>query len=124
MLDYVVSSAIAEWLAYALELSAAIAAGLGDGLRAARLAGAAAGIREKAGMPITGSDAALLERYLAPTRAAAAAGAWQAELAAGRVAQPAAGDHAAARRSQPFKRDVPARGGTRAGVSADGSRPW
>ena len=51
-LDYVVSSGDTEFLANTLELSACVAADLGDGLRAARLAGAAEGIREQAGMPI------------------------------------------------------------------------
>jgi predicted ATPase/class 3 adenylate cyclase len=91
MLDYVAGVSDTGLVAHALELAAAITAGLGDGLRAARLAGAAERIREKTGMPITKSDAALLERYLAPARAAAAPGAWQAELAAGRkLSQPQA----------------------------------
>ena len=53
MLDYVVSSGDPEFLATTLELSACIAADLGEGLRAARLAGAAEAIRQKRGMPIT-----------------------------------------------------------------------
>ena len=68
-----------------LELSAGVAAHLGDGLRAARLAGAAEDIREKAGMPITEPDAALLERFLAPMRATIPREVWDAELAAGRA---------------------------------------
>jgi tetratricopeptide (TPR) repeat protein len=91
MVDYVAGVGDSMLVAHALELAAATTAGLGDGLRAARLAGAAAGVRETTGMPITTSDAALLERYLAPARAAAAPGAWQAELAAGRgLSQPQA----------------------------------
>ena len=91
MLDYVAGASDTGLVPHALELAAAITAGLGDGQRAARLAGAAEGIRERTGMPITRSDAALLERYLAPGRAAAAPGAWQAELAAGRwLSQPQA----------------------------------
>ena len=53
MLDYVASSGDTEFLVNTLELSAAIAAELGEALRAARLAGAAEAIRQKAGMPIT-----------------------------------------------------------------------
>jgi hypothetical protein len=36
-------------------------------------------------MPIAPHDAALLERFLAPARAATAPGEWDAELAAGRA---------------------------------------
>ena len=48
--DYVVSSGDTELLATAMELSACIAAELGDGMRAARLAGAAEAIRQTAGI--------------------------------------------------------------------------
>jgi len=68
-----------------MELSADITAELGDGLRAARLAGAAETIRQKAGTPIPLPDAALLERFLAPVRATIAPQDWDAELAAGRA---------------------------------------
>jgi predicted ATPase/class 3 adenylate cyclase len=84
-LDDVVGSGDIELLADALELAAGVAAHLGDGLRAARLAGAAEDIREKAGMPITEPDAALLERFLAPMRATIPREVWDAELAAGRA---------------------------------------
>jgi len=57
---------------------------LGDGLRAARLAGAAEAIRQQAGTPIPQPDAAVLERFLAPARATIERGAWDAALAAGR----------------------------------------
>src|SRR6516165_2038090 len=57
-----------ELMAATLELAAGIAAHLGDTKRAARLAGAAEAIRDKTGIPITESDAAWLERYLAPAR--------------------------------------------------------
>ena len=67
------------------ELSACIAAELGDGARSARLAGAAEAVRQKAGTPISQPDAALLERFLAPIRATIERGAWEAELAAGRA---------------------------------------
>ena len=83
MLDFAVSSGNTEVLVTTLELSACIAAELGDGLRAARLAGAAENIRDRAGMPIPQPDAVLLERYLAPARAAIARQQWDAELAAG-----------------------------------------
>jgi len=82
-LDFVASSGDTEFLLDALELSACIAAELGECLRAARLAGAAAAHRQLAGMPITQSDAVLLEQFLAPARAAMAPEQWEAELAAG-----------------------------------------
>ena len=96
MLDYVASASDTGLEAHALELAAAIAAGLDDGLRAARLAGAAAAIRKKAGMPITRSDADLLERYLAPARPRRRRACPLGRRADRRPrAQPAAGDHAA-----------------------------
>jgi predicted ATPase len=92
MLDYVVSvlqdSAL---VSDALELSAACVADSGDGLRAARLAGAADAMRQATGRPRTQSDAALLEIYLAPARATIARDEWDAQIAAGRaVTQPEA----------------------------------
>jgi hypothetical protein len=81
--DYVVSSGDVEFLANVLELSACITADLGDHLRAARLAGAADAIRQKAGMPISQAEAAVLERFLAPARATVTPQAWETELAAG-----------------------------------------
>jgi hypothetical protein len=51
----------------------------------ARLAGAAEAIRQKAAMPILDFDAALLERFLGPVRAAIARHEWDAELDAGRA---------------------------------------
>jgi hypothetical protein len=83
ILDYVISCGDTEFLVTTMELFAAAAAGLGDGLRAARLAGAAEGIRERARMPIPESDAALLERFLGPARATIAREVWDAQLAAG-----------------------------------------
>jgi hypothetical protein len=83
-IGYVVSSGDTEFLANTLELSAAVAAHLGDGLRAARLAGAAEGVRQQAGMPISERDAAVLERFLAPARASIARDTWDAGLAVGR----------------------------------------
>jgi predicted ATPase/class 3 adenylate cyclase len=82
-LDYVVSSGDTEFLANTLELSACITADLGNHLRAARLAGAAEAIRQKAGMPIPQAEAAVLERFLAPARATVSPQAWETELAVG-----------------------------------------
>ena len=73
---------LTHWLGV---LSACIAAELGDGMRAARLAGAAEAIRQQAGIPIPQRDVALLERFLDPVRATIARDAWDAELAAGRA---------------------------------------
>jgi hypothetical protein len=80
-----VSSGDTEFLLDVLDLAAAIAAELGDCLRAARLTGAAQAIRQKAGMPNTQPNSAALERFLAPARATITPEAWDAELAAGRV---------------------------------------
>jgi predicted ATPase/class 3 adenylate cyclase len=74
-----------ELLAATLELAAGVASHLGNSHRAARLAGAAEGIRDKAGIPITEFDAALLERFLAPARSAADRSLWEADLHAGRA---------------------------------------
>ena len=83
--DYVATSGDTATLVSAIEQSACIAAELGDGMRAARLAGAAEAIRDQAGTPITQPDAALLERFLAPARATIDRDAWDATLAAGRA---------------------------------------
>jgi predicted ATPase/class 3 adenylate cyclase len=85
MLGYATGSGDTEFLAYTLELAACIAAGLGDCLRAARLAGAADGLRQKLGIPRPAKDEALLREFLVPAQAATPAGAWDAELAAGRA---------------------------------------
>jgi predicted ATPase/class 3 adenylate cyclase len=82
---YVARSGNINALVTSIELSACIAAELGDGTRAARLAGAAETIRHKAGVPISQADLAILERSVAPARAATARQAWDAELAAGRA---------------------------------------
>ena len=84
-LDHVAGCGNIDILIGSLGLSACIAAELGDGLRAARLAGAAEAIQHKTGTPVDQSGAAFLERYLAPARAAIERGAWDAELAAGRA---------------------------------------
>jgi predicted ATPase/class 3 adenylate cyclase len=84
-LGYLASSGDAEAIADVLELAACIAAELGEGPRAARLAGAASALREEVGMPVSREDAETLERFLAPARAATPPGQWDAELAAGRA---------------------------------------
>ena len=83
MAGYVVSCGDPELLATTLEMCAANAAQLGEGLRAARLAGAAEAVRQKTGIPIKQPE--LLEEFLAPARAAVAPGEWDAALAAGRA---------------------------------------
>ncbi len=85
LLDYIVSFGDTEFVASALELSACLAAHFGHLPRAARLVGAAEAVRQKAGMPRTRHDAALLQRFLAPARAAVAPEEWETELAAGRA---------------------------------------
>ena len=82
---YLASSGDTLSLIDALEVSACITAELGDGIRAARLSGAAEAIRQQAGTPIQRQDLALLERFLAPARATIARDAWDVELAAGRA---------------------------------------
>jgi tetratricopeptide (TPR) repeat protein len=84
-LDFVASAENPEILATALEMAACIAAELGDDLQAARLVGAAESVRRTAGMPIIETDAAQIERFLAPARAAVGREAWDAELAAGQA---------------------------------------
>ncbi|HEY7430839.1 MAG TPA: tetratricopeptide repeat protein [Streptosporangiaceae bacterium] len=82
--DYMVNGGNADILATGMELTSCVAAELRDGVRAARLAGAAETVRQLAGMPIPEPDAALLERCLAPARAAMSRQAWEAELTTGR----------------------------------------
>jgi predicted ATPase/class 3 adenylate cyclase len=84
-IDYVVSSGDTEFLANTLELAAGIAAHLAAARRAARLAGAAEGVRRRASLPIPVRDAAILAVFLAPARASMAGQAWDAEMAAGRA---------------------------------------
>jgi predicted ATPase/class 3 adenylate cyclase len=84
-LDYATRSGDAEFLADALELSACIAADRGDASQAARLTGAAEGIRQQTGILRAQPDAALLERFLAPARNSMTPDAWDAELAAGQA---------------------------------------
>jgi tetratricopeptide (TPR) repeat protein len=83
MVDYVASCGDPELLASTLELAAAATADLGEGLRAARLTGAAEAVRQKTGIPIKQPE--LLERFLAPARARIAPEEWGDELAAGRA---------------------------------------
>jgi predicted ATPase/class 3 adenylate cyclase len=85
LFDYIASSRNTSMLVNSLELAAAIAVGLGDPLRAARMAGAAEAIRQEAGMVITPQEAALLEEHLAPARATMTPQEWHGELAAGRA---------------------------------------
>jgi predicted transcriptional regulator len=89
MFDYVASCGDAVLLATTLEMAAAMLAQLGESLRAARLTGAAQGIRQRVGVPI--QEPEMLEGFLAPARATVAPEEWLAELAAGRgVTQPEA----------------------------------
>jgi predicted ATPase/class 3 adenylate cyclase len=99
----VVGSGDLELLAGALELGAGIAARVGEAQRAARLTGAAGAIRDRLGIPITGLDAALLERFLAPARAAVASQVWDAKLGSGRAL---AQDEAIALLAEPPGRDA------------------
>src|SRR5215831_12582665 len=85
IVDDVVASGDLELLAATLELAAGIAAHLGNSQRAARLTGAAQGVRDRAGIPITGFDAALLECFLGPARAAVGRHLWDADLNTGRA---------------------------------------
>ena len=85
VLDYVASAGNSDILATTLELAACTTAELGEPLRAARLAGAAAAVRQIASMPLAPNDAELLEGFLAPARAAMAREKWDAEYEAGRV---------------------------------------
>jgi predicted ATPase/predicted transcriptional regulator len=83
--DYVASANNTSLLANILELSAAITAELGAALAAARLTGAAEGIRQQSGMPRTDLESARMERHLTSARATVTPEAWAAELAAGRA---------------------------------------
>jgi tetratricopeptide (TPR) repeat protein len=83
MAGYVVSCGDPELLATTLEMCAANAAQLGEGLRAARLVGAAEAVRQKTGIPIKQPE--LLEEFLVPARATTAPEQWDAALAAGRA---------------------------------------
>ncbi len=84
-IDYAVSSGDTEFLANTLELAAGVAGHLAAPGRAARLAGAAEGVRQRASLPIPVRDATILEVFLAPARASMPRQAWDAELAAGRA---------------------------------------
>jgi tetratricopeptide (TPR) repeat protein len=83
MADYVVSCGDPELLATTLEMCAANAAQFGEGLRAARLTGAAQAIRQNTRIPIKQPE--MLEKFLAPVRATIAPEQWDADLAAGRA---------------------------------------
>ena len=83
MAGYVVSCGDPELLATTLEMCAANAAQFGEGLRAARLAGAVEAVRQKTGIPIRQPE--VLEEFVAPVRAATEPEEWDAALAAGRA---------------------------------------
>ena len=84
-LDYATGSKDTEFLANTLEIFACTDADLGPTPRAPRMVGAAEALRQRAGIPLPQADAALLERFLVPARAAITPGVWDAELAAGRA---------------------------------------
>ena len=84
-LDYVASAGNSDILATTLELAACTVTELGEPSRSARLAGAAAAVRQVAGMPITAHDAEMLEGFLAPARATMTDAEWDAEYGAGRA---------------------------------------
>jgi tetratricopeptide (TPR) repeat protein len=84
-LDYVASAGNSDILATTLELAACTVAELGEPLRAPRLAGAAAAVRQAAGMPLTAQDAEMIEGFLAPARATVTGAEWDAEYGAGRA---------------------------------------
>jgi predicted ATPase/class 3 adenylate cyclase len=83
MADYVVSCGDPELLASTLEMCAANAAQFGEGLRAARITGAAQAIRQKTGIPDNQPE--MFEELLTPARATLVPEQWDAELAAGRA---------------------------------------
>jgi predicted ATPase/class 3 adenylate cyclase len=84
-LPYVIASGHSEFLATTVELSAAIAASLGESLRAARLWGASEGIRQKLSMPISQPDDKILERFMGPARANVDRVEWDSAQNSGRV---------------------------------------
>jgi predicted ATPase len=84
-LDYVASAGNSDILATTLELAACTVAELGEPPRAARLAGAAAAVRQAAGMPLVAQEAEIIEGFLAPARATMARAEWDAEHGAGRA---------------------------------------
>ena len=79
------SAGNSDILASTLELAACVVAELGEPPRAARLAGAAAAVRQIAGMPIADLDAEMIEAFLAPARATMTRAEWDAEYGAGRA---------------------------------------
>jgi non-specific serine/threonine protein kinase len=82
---YVIASQDVEFLANTIEMFAAVAAALGDTLRAALLCGAAEGVRRDAEMPISQSDSEVLETFIGPARDSVDQDAWDAQIAAGRA---------------------------------------
>jgi predicted ATPase len=116
-LDFVVSAGNSDILSTTLELAACTTAELGEPLPAARLAGAAEGVRQLAGMPIAEQDAVLLERFLGPARATMTRAEWDAEYGAGRTLSQ---DQAATLLLTIKELPLPAYGGRRAAVSPEG----
>jgi predicted ATPase/class 3 adenylate cyclase len=85
VLGYVASAGNSDILATTLELAACIVAELGEPLRAARLAGAAAAVRQVAGMPLQADEEEMVEGFLGPARATMTGAEWDAEYGAGRA---------------------------------------
>lgn len=81
--EYVVASQDVEFLANTIEMFAAVAAALGDALRAALLYGAAERLRQDAKMPISHTDVEVLDTFLGPARDSVDPDAWDAQIAAG-----------------------------------------
>lgn len=77
-----------------IELFAGIFGRRGDAGRAARMVGTAEALRDQAGMPIRGTDAGLLEEYIAAVRDSAGPRAWdeQRRIGHGRGADEAIAD--------------------------------
>jgi predicted ATPase len=85
ILDGIAALGDVELTATAVELAAVIAAALGAATSAARLAGAAESIRDKAEMPAPPPDIALLDRALGPVREVLGDAAWDRERDLGRT---------------------------------------
>jgi predicted ATPase len=85
IVGYIASLGNISMLINSLELAAAITAGLGAALPAARLAGAAESLRDESSMPISEQELAMMEALVAPARSTVTAEAWDAELSAGRA---------------------------------------
>jgi hypothetical protein len=84
MLDYLARSGDPQFIATTLEISACISTELGDALRAARLFGAAEGLRLKASIPNDERSETEIEYYLTRSRATVSTEVWDAALSADR----------------------------------------